>query len=226
MTNVKICGIRNTKAALAAAEAGADLLGLVFEPGSRRCVPVEEARQIVEKFHGLWPHEKPRWVGVFVNQTLEEVNHILDYCGLDLAQLSGAESLEYCHQVSRPIIKVFHVKDDLPLEQVLEAVEQPLSTYRQAGHLCLLDTFKQGLHGGTGQAFDWQVARELARSYSFLLAGGLNPENVSEAIGQVGPWGVDVSSGVETNGKKSAAKVAEFIAQVRRTDQVLQEAKP
>ena len=87
--------------------------------------------------------------------------------------------------------------------------------------MCMLDTFKEGVLGGTGQVFDWGVAQELARDHSFLLAGGLSPENVPKAIRQVRPWGVDVSSGVETDGQKDAAKIAQFIARVRQTDDAL-----
>ena len=90
--------------------------------------------------------------------------------------------------------------------------------------MCMLDTFKQGVLGGTGQVFDWEVAQELARDYSFLLAGGLSPENVAAAIEQVRPWGLDVSSGIETDGQKDATKIAQFIVQVRRTDEALKDA--
>ncbi|MBF8267229.1 MAG: trpF [Dehalococcoidia bacterium] len=226
MTRIKICGLMSVDSALVAANAGADFLGLVFEPNSRRYLGVEEAKGLVRSFRAQWNRKDPRWVGVFANQPLEEVNHVLEHCELDFAQLSGQESPEYCRQVARPVVKVVHVRSDIPAQEAIGEVGRSLSTYLEDGHMCLLDTFKQGVLGGTGQAFDWKVARELARSYSFLLAGGLNPENVSEAIGQVGPWGVDVSSGVETNGRKSPAMVAAFIIQVRRTDQDLQEAKP
>ena len=222
MTRVKICGLGSLDSALAAATLGADLLGIVFEPHSRRCLEVEEARRMVQAFRARWPQESPRWVGVFANQPLEEVNHVLEYCDLDMAQVSGQESLDYCRQVVRPVVKVIHVRSDVPAEEALEGLERSLATYLGDGHMCLLDTFRKGVHGGTGQVFDWAVARELSRSYSFLMAGGLNPQNVAEAIRQVEPWGVDVSSGVETDGNKSTAKVADFIAQVRLADQVLE----
>ena len=224
MTRVKICGLSKIKDALAAARAGADFLGIVFEPHSRRCVDVDEAKRLVQSFRSRWPHQEPRWVGVFANQPLEEVNHLLTHCDLDMAQLSGRESLDYCRQVVRPVIKVFHVGDDSSSAEALAEVKGSLSRYRDDGHMCMLDTFKQGVLGGTGQVFDWQAARELAIGHSLLLAGGLTPENVSEAVRQVGPWGLDVSTGVETDGQKDAAKIKAFIEQVRHTDEALKEA--
>ena len=186
---IKICGIKDRQSALDSIEAGADFLGIIFEPDSKRYLPVEEARRLVRSLRVQDSQERPRWVGVFANQPLEEVNHVLEHCGLDMAQLSGHESLEYCRQVIRPVVKVFQVRDDKPQQEVLERVERSLCAYQEDGHMCQLDTFKQGILGGTGQAFDWEVAQ----SHSFLLAGGLSPENVSEAIRQVRPWGVDVS---------------------------------
>ena len=221
MTKIKICGLRSIDQALAAAEAGADFLGIVFEPQSKRFVPMEEAKRLVQSFREHWPKDGPQWVGVFANQPLEDVNHILAHCGLDMAQLSGSESLDYCHQVVRPLFKVTHVRSDAPVQEVVEEVGPSLSTYKGQGYTCMLDTFKQGVRGGTGQAFNWEVAQELARYHPFLLAGGLTSDNVAEAITQVRPWGVDVSSGVETDGKKDTAKIARFIASVRESDEAM-----
>ncbi|MFH1560582.1 MAG: phosphoribosylanthranilate isomerase [Chloroflexota bacterium] len=224
MTKVKICGLKRVDNALAAANAGADFLGILFEPDSKRYLDAEEARHLVQSFRAQWHPREPRWVGVFANQPLEEVNHLLNYCDLDLAQLSGHESLEYCGQLVRPALKVFHVRDDAPAQEVMEEIRHSLKMYQDNGHMCMLDTFKQGVLGGTGQVFDWEVAQELARDHSFLLAGGLSLENASEAIRQVRPWGLDVSSGVETDGQKDAAKIARFIAQVHQTDGALKDA--
>ena len=224
MTLVKICGLSRVEDALAAANAGADFLGIVFEPHSRRCLDVDDAKSLVQSFRAQWHREEPRWVGVFANQPLEEINHLLTYCDMDLAQLSGHESPEYCLQVVRPALKVIHVKNDTPTQEVLEEVKRSLTMYQESGYMCMLDTFKQGVLGGTGQVFDWEVAQALAGDHSFLLAGGLRPDNVSEAMRQVRPWGLDVSSGVETDGQKDAAKIAAFIAQVRQTDDALKDA--
>ena len=223
MTKVKICGLRNIDDALAAAEAGADFLGIVFEPRSKRYVDVDEARNLVRAFRDRWGQDGPRWVGVFANQPLEDVQRVLAHCGLDMAQLSGSESTDYCRQVSKPVIKVVHVRSDAPARDVLADVGSSLALYENDGHLCMLDTFKQGVLGGTGQVFDWDVAREMAREHRLLLAGGLNRDNVAEAMRQVGSWGLDVSSGVETDGHKDAAKIVDFIEQVRRADALLKE---
>ncbi len=223
MTKVKICGLRNIDDALAAAEAGADFLGIVFEPRSKRYVDVDEARNLVRAFRDRWGQDGPRWVGVFANQPLEDVQRVLAHCDLDVAQLSGSESPDYCRQVSKPVIKVVHVRSDAPAQDVLAEVGSSLALYESDGHLCMLDTFKQGVLGGTGQVFDWDVARTLAREHRLLLAGGLNRDNVTEAMRQVGSWGLDVSSGVETDGHKDAAKIVDFIEQVRRADALLKE---
>jgi phosphoribosylanthranilate isomerase len=221
MTKIKICGLSNVEDALAAADAGADFLGIIFEPHSQRCLDADDAKTLVQSFRARWQKEEPRWVGVFANQPLEEVNHLLAYCNMDMAQLSGHESPEYCGQLVRPALKVFHVRNDTPAQEVMKEVKRSLTVYQDSGHMCMLDTFKQGLLGGTGQVFDWEVAQALAHDHSFLLAGGLRPDNVSEAMRQVRPWGLDISSGVETDGQKDAAKIAEFITQVRQTDAAL-----
>ena len=224
MTKIKICGLSKVEDALAAANAGADFLGIIFEPDSRRCLDMDDAKSLVQSFRAQWHREEPRWVGVFANQPLEEVNHLLTYCNLDMAQLSGHESPDYCLQVVRPVVKVIHVRNDTHAQEVMEEVKRSLTMYKESGHMCQLDTFKQGVLGGTGQVFDWEVAQELARDHSFLLAGGLTLENVLEAVRQVGPWGLDVSSGVETDGQKDATKIVQFIAHVRRTDQDVKDA--
>ncbi len=223
MTKVKICGLRNIDDALAAAKAGADFLGIVFEPRSKRYVGEDEARDLVRDFHERWGQDGPRWVGVFANQPLEDVQRVIAHCDLDMAQLSGSESPDYCRQVAKPVIKVVHVRSDAPAQDVLAEVGNSLALYENDGHMCMLDTFKQGVLGGTGQVFDWDVARELAREHPLLLAGGLNRDNVADAMRQVGSWGLDVSSGVETDGQKDAAKIVDFIEQVRRADALLKQ---
>lgn len=221
MTKVKICGLRELDDALAAASAGASLLGIVFEPHSRRFLEVENARSLVRSFRARWNKMEPRWVGVFANQPLEEVNGLLTYCDVDLAQMSGDESPDYCLQVVRPVVKVIHVKRGIHSKEEIEALNCSMIVYEDNGQMCMLDTFNRDAPGGTGEVFSWEVAEGLARDHSFLLAGGLNSENVSEAMSQVRPWGVDVSSGVETDGQKDRDKIIQFVAQVKRIDEVL-----
>ena len=217
LTKIKICGISTITVAKASAEAGADYLGIVFEPHSRRLVELEKAKHLIASFRASWSMKKPRWVGVFANQTTEEVNHVLNYCNLDLAQLSGQESVDYCRVIVRPVIKVFHVGEDPNDENALRSIKTSLELYKKEGHMCMLDTYKHGVLGGTGQVFNWNIAKEISGDFEMILAGGLNPENVRHAVSQVNPWGIDVSSGVETDGQKDATKIANFISQARNT---------
>ena len=217
----KICGIMRTEDALVATEAGVDFLGLVFVPERRRRLEVEEASEMVAGLRST-VSQPPRFVGLFADQPMDEVVETIHAGSLDLAQLCGQESPEYCKKVSErtgaEIIKVLHVS---PAETVGNGsgeggIEARLVPYLDAGCRVTLDRLVEGLQGGTGQSFDWGVASELSRrGYEFLLAGGLTPENVAEAVAQVQPWGVDVSTGVETGGRKDAEKVRAFINNAR-----------
>ena len=215
MTRVKICGIRNPEDAQVASEAGADFIGLVFVPGRRRRLEPEAARRIVTGLKSSGTHV-PRMVGLFADQPLEEVNHIIETCNLDLAQLCGVESLDYCRETGAQVIKVLHVpyspSSPLPTEEWAGRLE----VHREAGNIVTLDRLVEGLQGGTGEGFDWSIAAELVRQgNSFMLAGGLSPENVAQAVSIVRPWGVDVSSGVETGGVKDHQKIRDFIQNAR-----------
>ncbi|MCI0880018.1 MAG: phosphoribosylanthranilate isomerase [Chloroflexi bacterium] len=210
MTKVKICGIRNLDDALVAAEAGADFIGLVFVPGRRRRLELQAAKVIVSGLKDAGA--APRVVGLFADQDLAEVNRTIEICGLDLAQLCGQESLDYCTQIRAKVIKVVHIPNSASPEQGSKELIQKINAYREAGHLVTLDRLVEGLQGGTGESFDWSIAAQLSRQgSSFLLAGGLAPDNVGQAVATVRPWGVDVSSGVETNGDKDHEKIREFI---------------
>ena len=227
---VKICGIRRLEDAQIAAEAGADYIGLVFVPGRPRRVDIPTAAAIVSgiKASGVGA---PKVVGLFADQLLEEVNRTADACGLDLLQLCGGESTEYCAGAVRPVIKVVHVpgsikgtdftadgtaEDGTADETAWQALVERIKSYSQAGHMVTLDRLVEGIPGGTGESFDWGVAAELSRQgHSFLLAGGLSPDTVGQAVERVQPWGVDVSSGVETQGVKDAGKIRDFIQVAR-----------
>ena len=198
MIRVKICGIASLEDALAAIDAGADALGFVFSPKSPRHVFPEQAAAIIR-------HLPPfvQTVGLFVNETVETVNTTADLCGLDIIQLHGDEPPGFCDSVNRRVIKAFRVKDIASLA--------PIKDYRVSA--CLLDAWSPVAHGGTGQTFNWEFAACAAHSGRIILAGGLNPDNVAEAIRQVRPYGVDVSSGVESApGKKDAVLVQAFVA--------------
>ncbi len=206
MTRVKICGITRPEDALAAVEAGADALGFVFFKESPRHIFPEKAAEIITL---LPPFVQV--VGLFVNEQAEQVNEIADLCRLDLVQLHGDETSAYCRQIRRRILKAFRVRTLTCLD--------PISDYLTAG--LLLDTYSPSFYGGTGTAFNWEIAREASGRFGrIVLAGGLTPDNVADAIRQVHPWAVDVSSGVESEpGKKDHQKVREFIRNAK-------EAKP
>ena len=239
MTLVKICGIRNPETAVEAAKAGTDFIGLMFAESKRKVTPQEcydvcEAIRGIERradgqarFDGPEPGEvrgaswfgawaeaidttawrwRPLLIGVFAGTPVDEVNEIASAAGLDLVQLSGGESADYIRKLERPAIRAIHVGPATTAEDVDdEAVE-----LRTAAGL-LLDTASEFARGGTGKSFDWGVAAQVAPRLPFLLAGGLSPENVAEAVALVQPWGVDVSTGVETDGIKDVEKIRAFI---------------
>jgi phosphoribosylanthranilate isomerase len=204
---IKICGITTLKDALLAIEAGADMLGFNFyEPSPRYLAPETCANIISELKDAQVIH-----VGVFVNQTTHEIRQILEFCGLDLAQLHGDEGLNDLVALGEMAFKAIRPKS-------LDAAKMAVQEYAQRSlpPQLLVDAHHKGLYGGTGETGDWQIARHLAERTPILLAGGLNPANVAEAIQNVSPWGVDVASGVEASpGIKDPHKIADFIAAVR-----------
>ncbi len=204
-TAVKICGITRVEDGLAAARAGAHAIGLVFHAGSPRAVSVETAREIARS---LPPFVTV--VGLFVDAPAEQVRTVLQAVPLQLLQFHGAEPPDYCAQFPLPYLKAVRVEAGVDLLQY--AVR-----YSAAKGL-LLDAFVAGSHGGTGNAFDWDLIPPNL-PLPVVLAGGLTPDNVGEAIRRVRPWAVDVSSGVEQEkGIKDAARVAAFIRGARHAD--------
>ena len=216
MTKLKICGLREVDHALVAADAGADFLGFVFVPGVRRQLSTGAARRIIREYRRSRGDVGPRLVGLFANQPAEEVNRVVERCGLDLAQLCGDESQEYWEQVSVPVIRQVKVSDEGARDADVARVLHDVETLVRGGQTALLDRQETGALGGTGRSFDWLIAKEVAKRHDFLLAGGLSPDNVGEAIAVVKPWGVDVSSGVETEGTKDPEKIAIFAERVRQ----------
>jgi|ERR1039457_4011634 phosphoribosylanthranilate isomerase len=204
MIRVKICGITNPEDALLAVEAGADALGFVFFQGSPRYISPDQAASIIRR---LPPFVQT--VGLFVNEVPATVNSVADQCGLDVIQLHGEETPVYCESVRRRVIKAFRVKDISTIDS--------LARYQVSG--CLLDAWSPVARGGTGLTFNWEIAAEAVnRGHRIVLAGGLTPDNVTESIRQVCPYGVDVSSGVESApGRKDASKIRLFIERAKQT---------
>jgi phosphoribosylanthranilate isomerase len=202
MMKIKICGIKTAKDALAAMDAGADLIGFNFYPKSPRYIDPGLCRDIMTVMR---KYGHITYVGVFVNAPLAEIRATLHTCGLSLAQLHGDEPAEMLKSLNGKAFKAFR------------GVPANVESYIGEGAPALLvDASVKGEYGGTGVTADWNSAAELARQYPLLLAGGLTPENVAEAVQRVQPWGVDVASGVEVApGVKDLNKIKAFIKAVR-----------
>lgn len=198
---VKICGITDLVTALKAAEYGADVLGFVFAD-SKRKVSVELAKEIIAQL----PPDILK-VGVFVNEQKQSIEEIAEFCGLTHIQLHGEESPDFCKEISLPVIKAFNigVTEDLKLVNQFECCAY------------LLDSPKGRYRGGTGLPFDWSILQgAVLEGKKIILAGGLNSENVESAILASNPYMVDVSSGVETEGKKDFGKMKDFILAAKK----------
>ena len=227
MSVIKIDGLRQLPHMLVAAEAGADLLGMVFVPGVRRRVDVGAAREMAASFRQRCP-DGPQLVGIFADQPVEVVNRVADIVGLDRVQLCGSEGEDHWSSIDRPILQVVHVADSPgPREQTrpraVAIVAQRLLRLEAATCTAILDRHSDIQPGGLGEPFDWATARTLSdQGRRFILAGGLTPDNVARAIATAHPDGVDVSSGVETAGVKDEAKIRAFVRSARRALDSLQ----
>lgn len=216
MTKLKVCGLRDPDNALVAAKAGADFIGMVFVPGVRREITQEIAQSIIQTLRSGLGSLCPQLVGLFANQSVDEVNRIARQCGLDMVQLCGDESLEYWAYIDIPIIKQIKIRDENSQPDSIKSSSREIEEVRAAGHMVILDKYEKGAMGGTGKTFDWVIAKNLADMHDVILAGGLTPDNVGRAIQEVHPLGVDVSSGVETAGVKDASKILDFANEVHR----------
>lgn len=213
---VKICGIKDYRAAAAAVDAGADAVGFVLYGPSARKVAPETAKKIID---ALPPFVIT--VGVFVNAPLEVVRKITSFCGLNVVQLHGREPPDFCRKVGTRVIKAFRVKKTAEHEADSEqgcftVSETELeSVNRYPVDALLFDAYAPHAVGGTGRTFDWTVLAGKKFRLPVILAGGLNPQNVAAAVRMVRPYAVDVSSGVESNGEKDTAKIKDFIRQAK-----------
>jgi len=197
-TRVKICGITNIEDAKVAEDAGAYAIGLVFYKNSPRYISINKAKEIVKNVTPLL-----NCVGLFVDEDKEKINNVLEQVDLDILQFHGQESEQACALYNKPYIKAIRMNDEINLPEEVEK-------YSSAKAL-LLDTYVEGVSGGTGKVFDWNmIPRNLEKP--IILAGGLNTNNVKDAINKVNPYAVDVSGGVEKEqGKKDPDKIKEFI---------------
>ncbi len=202
---VKICGITNTADAQIAVSAGADALGFIFYSQSPRFVEPKVVKHIISELPPM-----VLTIGVFVNEEVKRVREIIEECGLALAQLHGDETPGYCESLERPVIRGIRLRDRGSLLAMAEYKG------RAGVRGFIVDAFSESEYGGTGKKTNWALAAEAAKAAPILLAGGLTPANVQEAIQLVKPYGVDVSSGVEASpGKKDAAKVQAFIEEAK-----------
>jgi phosphoribosylanthranilate isomerase len=214
---IKICGVRTPEIARKAAESGADLLGMVFYPPSPRFISDDAAAELTAALALAASGHRPALVGLFVNVPLAEMSQKSEKYGLDYLQLSGDETPAQVAEVAqvRPVIRAVRLPARVSPAQALELA----APYGELANVTLLlDTHKAGLYGGTGETGDWLAAREIAARFPVLLAGGLTPANVGQAVLAVQPWGVDVSSGVEQSGSpgtKDPLKIEQFCQAAR-----------
>lgn len=225
MTFVKICSVREVEHAVWAREAGADEIGMIFADAPRR-IEIKAARavrrelgprvEILESRTETFERERrsanqPLLVGVFARQSVEEIQRVLDQVDLDIVQLSGGEHPAFVQRIPRAVVRAIHVADGMDAADVLREID------RAPNAVTMLDAkSKQG--GGMGERIDWSIAAAVAAERPLVLAGGLNPDNVGEAVQAVRPWAVDVSSGVETDGTKDREKIRAFIAAAKGED--------
>ena len=212
---VKICGIRDGDSAVEAAHAGADYLGFNLVEGVRRQLTRFQAQDVVRNYrirardHRVYRlREKgPQVVGLFRNQDARWVNKAAQQVDVDCVQLCGDEDEAYMRAMWKPVLRQVWIKSDTSRDELGDLVEHHL----ERGRMVLLDRYNEHTPGGGGKTFDWSIAEGIAEREGVLLAGGLNPENVDSAVQQLKPWGVDVSSGVETDGIKDHSKIRAFI---------------
>jgi phosphoribosylanthranilate isomerase len=205
VTRIKFCGCTSWSDVELAYESGVDAVGMLFAPSERR-IEWKAAEEIAQRIpQDISP------VGVFVDPTLDEIDRARELFPEMIVQLSGNEAPEFVHSIRGTIIKALHVGDEPAGE-----MEEVFNTF--APSLMLLDTKVAGKHGGTGVTFDWSRIARLARWRPLMVAGGLTPANVADCVRRVRPFGVDVRSGIETDGRKDPAKMRAFVKAVRESD--------
>lgn len=218
MTKLKICGLRDYDSSNVAVECGADFLGFVFVTGARRCLEINHAKRMIEDLKTKHGAKLPYIVGLFANQKIDRVNKIAHGLNLDLVQLCGNESHEYVKAIDVPTIKQVKVVEDEDFISNVKRVREQIELALSYGSMVVLDKYEPNSYGGTGNKFNWDIAVSLAGTYNLILSGGLDCDNITDAISHVSPWGVDVSSGVETAGVKDKDKIRKFSSIVLQYD--------
>lgn len=218
MVWIKICGITNEEDTLKIASLGADALGFILSTESARKIEPDKAKELIlaikDKFINVRDKIWPSFVGVFVNENIGKVTEIAEKLGLDYIQLSGDETLDYLKKIKKhnkniKLIKLVRVKDNVPS---FAAISKQMLEFKKIADFFLLDTFNENIYGGTGKSFNWELVKGLSQEYPVILAGGLDCENVADAIQIVKPFGIDASTRLEESpGKKDIRKVEIFI---------------
>ncbi len=200
---VKICGIKNIEHAIVAIESGADFIGFIFVPESRRSTDPTEVFKIINSLKQKLPNMRTKTVGLFGNHTQQEIESFMEHSALDIAQLCGEEDFN----IEIPTIRQIRIKDTDSSEAILDTVQKALLLHNYV----ILDSFHEKKLGGTGNIFNWEKAKNVIGLTNVLVSGGLNSKNIEDLKDRHQPYGVDVSSGVETDGVKDTGKINEFI---------------
>ncbi|MAU56047.1 MAG: hypothetical protein CL899_03785 [Dehalococcoidia bacterium] len=200
---VKICGIKNIEHAIVAIESGADFIGFIFVPESKRSTDPTEVFKIINSLKQKLPDMRTKTVGVFGNHTQQEIESLMEHSALDIAQLCGEEDFN----IEIPTIRQIRIKDTDSSEAILDTVQKALLLHNYV----ILDSFHEKKLGGTGNIFNWDKAKNVIGLTNVLVSGGLNSKNIEDLKDRHQPYGVDVSSGVETDGVKDTGKINEFI---------------
>ena len=218
MVWIKICGITNEEDALKIASLRAHALGFILSTESVRKIEPDKAKEIIlatkDKFINKQAKKRPSFVGVFVNENINKVTEIAEKLSLDYIQLSGDETLDYLKKIKKhnkniKLIKLIRVKDNV---SSFEVISKQMLKFKKAADFFLLDAFKENIYGGTGKSFNWEIVKGLSEDFPVILAGGLDCENVAEAIQIVKPFGIDASTRLEESpGKEDIRKVEIFI---------------
>jgi phosphoribosylanthranilate isomerase len=182
----------------------------VFVENVRRQISLESAVEVISEYRGITDNDGPDLVGLFANQTTDIVNRAAEVCGLDMVQLCGSENPTYCKDIEIPIVRQVKIAIEGPKDTIVDQLKRDVEEVTRYGAIPLLDRMVEGSLGGTGKTFDWSITSHLDEDCKFILAGGLTPINVEEAIKISSPWIVDVSSGVESDGLKDKEKITAF----------------